>query len=103
VVAKFTNCRTGNYVSAGATAGLQPPALAQQLSLRHYDVSDGLVHAVVTSICRDTKGDLRISTFEGLSCFDSYRLTNALFSIHWFVVEFNKSLLFSNILEFSFL
>lgn len=51
-------------------------AASQQLSLRHYDVSDGLAHGVVTSICQDNKGYLWISTFEGLSRFDGYRFVN---------------------------
>jgi ligand-binding sensor domain-containing protein/two-component sensor histidine kinase len=52
------------------------PAVSQQLSLRHYDVSDGLAHGVVTSICQDSKGYLWLSTFEGLSRFDGYRFVN---------------------------
>lgn len=51
-------------------------ALSQQLSLRHYDVSDGLAHGEVTSIFQDSKGYLWISTFEGLSRFDGYRFVN---------------------------
>src|SRR5688572_25959296 len=51
-------------------------ALSQQLSLRHYDVSDGLAHGIVTSICQDSKGYLWLSTYEGLSRFDGYRFVN---------------------------
>jgi signal transduction histidine kinase/ligand-binding sensor domain-containing protein len=49
---------------------------AQQLSIRRYDVSDGLAHNTVTSIYQDKKGYLWFSTFEGLSRFDGYRFTN---------------------------
>jgi ligand-binding sensor domain-containing protein len=51
-------------------------ALSQQLSLRQYDVSDGLAHGIVTSICQDSKGYLWLSTYEGLSRFDGYRFVN---------------------------
>jgi ligand-binding sensor domain-containing protein/signal transduction histidine kinase len=49
---------------------------AQQLSIRHYDVGDGLAHSQVTSILQDSKGYLWFGTFEGLSRFDGYRFTN---------------------------
>jgi signal transduction histidine kinase/ligand-binding sensor domain-containing protein len=49
---------------------------AQQLSIRRYDVSDGLAHNTVTSIYQDKKGYLWFGTFEGLSRFDGYRFTN---------------------------
>lgn len=52
------------------------PVCAQQLSIRRYDVSDGLAHGTVTSIYQDAKGYLWFSTFEGLSRFDGYRFTN---------------------------
>lgn len=48
---------------------------AQQLSIRRYDVSDGLAHNTVTSIYQDKKGYLWFGTFEGLSRFDGYRFT----------------------------
>lgn len=49
---------------------------AQQLSIRRYDVSDGLAHNTITSIYQDAKGYLWFGTFEGLSRFDGYRFTN---------------------------
>src|SRR5215475_3718114 len=53
-----------------------PPARAQQLSVRKYDVSDGLAHSHVTAIHQDRKGYLWFGTWEGLSRFDGYRFTN---------------------------
>jgi signal transduction histidine kinase/ligand-binding sensor domain-containing protein len=49
---------------------------AQQLSISHYDVGDGLAHSQVTSIFQDSKGYIWFGTFEGLSRFDGYRFTN---------------------------
>jgi ligand-binding sensor domain-containing protein len=40
---------------------------AQKLSLRHYDVPDGLAHGTVQAIHQDAKGYLWFGTFEGLS------------------------------------
>jgi len=53
-----------------------PPVCAQQLSVRHYDVSDGLAHSYVGAIHQDAKGYLWFGTREGLSRFDGYRFTN---------------------------
>src|SRR5215831_19710062 len=53
-----------------------PPARAQQLSVRKYNVSDGLAHSHVTAIHQDRKGYLWFGTWEGLSRFDGYRFTN---------------------------
>src|SRR5262249_34954844 len=53
-----------------------PLVYAQQLSIRHYDVSDGLAHSHVTAIHQDAKGNLWFATWEGLSRFDGYRFTN---------------------------
>jgi ligand-binding sensor domain-containing protein len=52
------------------------PVCAQQLSIRRYNISDGLAHGTVTSIYQDAKGYLWFSTFEGLSRFDGYRFAN---------------------------
>jgi signal transduction histidine kinase/ligand-binding sensor domain-containing protein len=52
------------------------PVNAQQLSIRHYDVGNGLAHSQVTSIFQDRKGYLWFGTFEGLSRFDGYGFTN---------------------------
>jgi ligand-binding sensor domain-containing protein/two-component sensor histidine kinase len=49
---------------------------AQQLSIRHYDVSDGLAHSHVTAMHQDSKGYLWLATWEGLSRFDGYRFIN---------------------------
>jgi ligand-binding sensor domain-containing protein len=51
-------------------------ARAQQLSVRHYDASDGLVHNHVGAIHQDRKGYLWFATWEGLSRFDGHRFTN---------------------------
>jgi len=53
-----------------------PKAAAQQLSLRHYNVSEGLAGSSVGSIYQDAKGYLWFGTTEGLSRFDGYRFTN---------------------------
>jgi len=53
-----------------------PVASAQQLSIRRYDVRDGLAHSRVTAIHQDAKGYLWFGTHEGLSRFDGYRFTN---------------------------
>jgi streptogramin lyase len=53
-----------------------PQIYAQQLSVRHYDVSDGLANSHVNSIHQDAKGYLWFGTREGLSRFDGYRFTN---------------------------
>jgi len=49
---------------------------AQQLSIRHYDVSDGLAHSHVSAMFQDAKGYLWLATWEGLSRFDGYRFKN---------------------------
>jgi ligand-binding sensor domain-containing protein/signal transduction histidine kinase len=51
-------------------------AYGQQLSIRHYDVSDGLAHSHVSAMHQDAKGYLWLATWEGLSRFDGYRFTN---------------------------
>ncbi|HVS81259.1 MAG TPA: two-component regulator propeller domain-containing protein, partial [Pyrinomonadaceae bacterium] len=53
-----------------------PSVSAQKLSLRHYDVADGLAHSTVQAIHQDAKGYLWFATGEGLSRFDGYRFTN---------------------------
>lgn len=49
---------------------------AQKLSLRRYDVADGLVNPYVQSIYQDRKGFIWIGTREGLSRFDGYAFVN---------------------------
>jgi ligand-binding sensor domain-containing protein len=49
---------------------------AQQLSIHHYDVSNGLANSHVSAIYQDAKGYLWLATWEGLSRFDGYRFTN---------------------------
>ena len=53
-----------------------PAVSAQQLSIRHYDVSDGLAHSHVTAMHQDRKGYLWLATWEGLSRFDGYGFSN---------------------------
>ena len=53
-----------------------PAVHAQQLSIRHYDVSDGLAHSHITAMLQDAKGYLWLATWEGLSRFDGYHFTN---------------------------
>ena len=53
-----------------------PEVSAQQLSVRRYDVSDGLAHSYVGAIHQDKKGYLWFGTREGLSRFDGYRFFN---------------------------
>ena len=57
---------------------LRPAVSAQKLSLRHYDVPDGLAQGTVQAIHQDAKGNLWFGTFEGLSRFDGYRFSNYL-------------------------
>jgi ligand-binding sensor domain-containing protein/signal transduction histidine kinase len=49
---------------------LSGPLAAQQLSMRRYNVADGLAHDSITSLLEDSRGYLWIGTFEGLSRFD---------------------------------
>jgi ligand-binding sensor domain-containing protein len=51
-------------------------ATAQQLSIRHYDVSSGLAHSHISAIHQDARGYLWLATWEGLSRFDGYRFSN---------------------------
>ncbi|MBI3652312.1 MAG: hypothetical protein HY231_14920 [Acidobacteria bacterium] len=51
-------------------------AVAEQLSIRRYSVSDGLAHNSVHCIHQDRKGYLWFGTNEGLSRFDGYRFIN---------------------------
>src|SRR5215212_1025750 len=51
-------------------------ASAQQLSLRRYNISNGLAHSTIQAIHQDAKGYLWFGTFEGLSRFDGYRFVN---------------------------
>src|SRR5215813_3347629 len=64
------------YLAVWLLLSAAPPVHAQQLSVRHYDVSDGLAHSHVTAIHQDRKGYLWFGTWEGLSRFDGYRFTN---------------------------
>jgi ligand-binding sensor domain-containing protein/two-component sensor histidine kinase len=52
------------------------PAVAQKVSLRRYDVADGLANSAVKSIHQDKKGFIWIGTQEGLSRFDGYAFVN---------------------------
>src|SRR5215470_8009787 len=52
------------------------PVCAQRLSVRRYDVSDGLAHGHVKAIHQDRKGYIWFGTLEGLSRFDGYHFTN---------------------------
>src|SRR5262245_47592470 len=67
---------TARCLSAALLLLVALPVCAQQLSVRHYDVSDGLAHSHVTAIHQDRKGYLWFGTWEGLSRFDGYRFTN---------------------------
>jgi ligand-binding sensor domain-containing protein len=49
---------------------------AQQLSIHHYDVSNGLANSHISAMYQDAKGYLWLATWEGLSRFDGYRFTN---------------------------
>src|SRR5262245_6144656 len=51
-------------------------ARAQQLSIRRYDVPDGLAQSRVMAIHQDRQGYLWVATWEWLSRFDGYRFTN---------------------------
>lgn len=64
------------WLAAGLLLLAALPVNAQRLSVRHYDVSDGLAHSHVGAIYQDRKGYLWFGTREGLSRFDGYRFTN---------------------------
>jgi ligand-binding sensor domain-containing protein/signal transduction histidine kinase len=51
-------------------------ASAQQLSIRHYGISEGLANSRVLAIHQDAKGYVWLATNEGLSRFDGYRFVN---------------------------
>jgi ligand-binding sensor domain-containing protein/signal transduction histidine kinase len=74
--------KLGRYSRLGSLAAIIVANLcgtvahAQQLSIRHYDVSDGLAHSHVTAIHQDSKGYIWFATWEGLSRFDGYQFTN---------------------------
>src|SRR5215471_2295565 len=61
---------------AAALSQISLTASAQRLSIRQYDVSDGLAHSHVSAMHQDAKGYLWLATWEGLSRFDGYRFTN---------------------------
>jgi ligand-binding sensor domain-containing protein len=44
-----------------------PVVSAQQLSIRHYDVSDGLAHSRVVAIHQDAKGYLWLATWVAIA------------------------------------
>src|SRR5215510_7918694 len=67
---------TARCLSAALLLLVALPVCAQQLSVRRYDVSDGLAHSHVAAIHQDRKGYLWFGTQEGLSRFDGYRFTN---------------------------
>src|SRR5215475_10437964 len=52
------------------------PIHAEQLPIKTYTTSDGLVRDNVNRIVRDSHGFLWFCTEEGLSRFDGYRFTN---------------------------
>jgi ligand-binding sensor domain-containing protein/two-component sensor histidine kinase len=62
--------------SIAAVLQIISPVSGQQLSIRHYDVSDGLAHSHVSAMHQDHRGYLWLATWEGLSRFDGYRFTN---------------------------
>ena len=63
-------------IAQSVATGLSQGVRAQQLAIRHYDVSDGLAHSHVSAMHQDGKGYLWLATWEGLSRFDGYRFTN---------------------------
>src|SRR5262245_25443306 len=67
---------TAKCLPAGLLLLTALPVCAQRLSVRHYDVSDGLAHSRVGAIHQDRKGYIWFGTSEGLSRFDGYRFTN---------------------------
>jgi len=76
--------RRGSLIRTAAVAAIlcltfaprAPVVGAQQLSIHHYDVSDGLAHSHVAAMHQDAKGYFWLATWEGLSRFDGYRFTN---------------------------
>ncbi len=73
ITSKIVGCAVADCL---LVALLHSSLHAQQLSIRHYDVSDGLAHSHVTAIHQDSKGYLWFATWEGLSRFDGYSFIN---------------------------
>src|SRR5262249_7980902 len=77
VFATATQCLpAGLLLLAAVLLPAALPVCAQRLSVRHYDVSDGLAHSRVVAIHQDRKAYLWFGTWEGLSRFDGYRFKN---------------------------
>lgn len=56
------------------------PIFAQQLSVRHYNVEDGLPHSTVGAIYQDKKGYIWFGTADGLSRFDGLPFLNIAYT-----------------------
>lgn len=69
-LAAMVQCTAGLIRQSGEVA------YAQQLSIRHYDVSNGLAHSHVSAMYQDSRGYLWLGTWEGLSRFDGYHFVN---------------------------
>jgi ligand-binding sensor domain-containing protein len=50
------------------------------ITLKHYDVKEGLSHRQVNGICQDSRGFIWLATKYGLNRFDGY-------SFRWFTKE----------------
>jgi ligand-binding sensor domain-containing protein len=76
VARSWAAAATAQYLPAALFLLAALPACAQQLSTRHYNVSDGLADNRVSAILKDRKGYIWFGAWEGLSRFDGYRFTN---------------------------
>jgi Two component regulator propeller len=71
-------CRSSKFISLVFLGLLLVigQARAQHLTVRNYDMRDGLAHSRVNAFHQDAKGYLWFGTWEGLSRFDGYRFVN---------------------------
>ena len=76
VVWKFQSGRCRLLLLLATVLGFQPAVLAEQLPVKKYTKSDGLIRDYITRIVVDSHGFLWFCTPEGLSRFDGYTFTN---------------------------
>src|SRR5437762_8690751 len=77
VMARKRQNRSGRVLFLLATVlGFELAVLAEQLPLKRYTASDGLIRDYISRIVLDSHGFLWFCTPEGLSRFDGYSFTN---------------------------
>lgn len=76
VVRKFQSGQCRLLLLLATVVGFQLAVLAEQLPLKRYSTSDGLIRDYISRIVLDSHGFLWFCTPEGLSRFDGYIFTN---------------------------